>query len=484
MNKTTSIFFVKIIGFCLFLTLLIPSFGYTQSPDLGQKAPPLMVWKWLKGKRHDSFKLGQVYLVEFGATWCKPCKPALIHLDELAKRHDDELNVISIFTLENQKGKDDQSYLTNVQRYLEQMDRHITYSIAVDDPRSTLADTWIQGGVPQAYIINKEGFVVWTGNPNDPEMDIVLNEVISNRYNLSELVGKDEKSKSQVKEFDPSKPLFVDGNGGEEIDFLFRSLLTEWKDNIRAYGNTYIQSPKIYELCGPECKEDHSFQRKSIQFTGFPLKNLYKAAYTDTVSDFPYELPKIREFEKRTSYGSYWPELILEVNNSEPFLSTFKSDDYRYNYSLTVPMDKGNAAFLKKAMQADLKKNFGYAVTVEKRMMPYWSLVSTGQFDQNKQIEINEDFKKRYFKKFENKTATFVRNGDMSIILNQLFFLDQTRKEPILDETTISEGDAIIEGDLKNFNGFKSALESVGLKLVRKKKEMKVIVIRDNHLNN
>jgi hypothetical protein len=42
--------------------------------------------------------------------------------------------------------------------------------------------------------------------------------------------------------YDPMKPLLIGNNGGNDTDFLFRSLLTAWKNGIVGGGRSFISS--------------------------------------------------------------------------------------------------------------------------------------------------------------------------------------------------------------------------------------------------
>ena len=63
----------------------------------GMAAPKLDVKEFIKGSAIDGFQAGQVYVVEFWATWCGPCIRAFPHLSELQK----ELGLSYLFIAHN-----------------------------------------------------------------------------------------------------------------------------------------------------------------------------------------------------------------------------------------------------------------------------------------------------------------------------------------------------------------------------------------------
>src|SRR5438045_7958134 len=69
----------------------------------GDVAPPLKLVKWLKGTPVEQFEPGKTYVIEFWATWCGPCKAAMPHLSELAKKYEGKITFIGVDVWETSK---------------------------------------------------------------------------------------------------------------------------------------------------------------------------------------------------------------------------------------------------------------------------------------------------------------------------------------------------------------------------------------------
>lgn len=123
-------------------------------------APALNVADWVKGEpvKLEDGKGKQIYVVEFWATWCPPCRESIPHLTELQKKYKDEVTVIGI--------TDEEAPL--VKEFVAKMGDKMDYRIALDKDQETakafdkIAE---MPGIPTAYVINKDGKVVWAGHP-------------------------------------------------------------------------------------------------------------------------------------------------------------------------------------------------------------------------------------------------------------------------------------------------------------------------------
>ena len=148
----------------------------------GDAAPPLTISKWAKGDAIPDFEPGKVYVVEFWATWCGPCRQGMPHLSQLQDQYGDQVSFVGV-TDED---------LETVQEFLEQKSPDgrtwndvITYRIALDDLKQTNATYMVaagQGGIPTAFIVGQTGVIEWIGHP--ARMDDVLQQVVERKWDV------------------------------------------------------------------------------------------------------------------------------------------------------------------------------------------------------------------------------------------------------------------------------------------------------------
>src|ERR1700722_8182729 len=91
---------------------------------VGDAAPALTPGKWLKGEPVAAFEKDKIYIVEFWATWCGPCKASIPHLTELQKKYP-KVTVIGQDCLE--QSPDD------VAEFVKKMGEKMDYRVTLDD---------------------------------------------------------------------------------------------------------------------------------------------------------------------------------------------------------------------------------------------------------------------------------------------------------------------------------------------------------------
>lgn len=465
---------------------------------IGDKAPNLVPFKWLKGESVNDFTKDKIYVIEFGATWCKPCAAAIPELSKIADRYREDVEVVSVFVMENNRepgNNTNPKYVDNVEEYILKRKTEIRYHVAVDGPDKKIENDWLTSGnrvgVPHVFVIDQKGKIAWIGN-SVKAIPEVIEKIKSKDYQIEGVMEENKTAEKAAVQFDDNELLLINGNGGDSHDFLFRSLLTRYDGIIRNPYPGYID--------GFRWLDDPAFAsyKDRLQVVGLPIGKLYYLAYTDTLSNDPrsrnsitYEYPDtIKKPYMKTSYGKYWHEPILEVSDPEPFRWDRKDKKNRYNYSLKVPSGMGSARVLQDFLRRDMEGYFGFNVTVESRVMPYWKLtvVNKARFlEKLKSVEQGGRFD------IQEEESTFViKNGDMRDIIwflagsygYGMYDYGKLPKEDqaaFIDETGIDIDNKIDIAWVKNmsFAEAKSCLMEFGLKLEKSYKTMKVVVIRD-----
>ncbi|MGD1961964.1 MAG: TlpA family protein disulfide reductase [Fulvivirga sp.] len=127
----------------------------------GSEAPPFE-FKTIEGKvtTNDDFQ-GQYYMLDFWATWCKPCVAKRPKLEALKEKMGDDLEIVSI-------SLDKSEAVVNTFRQKQfPMDWvHVLKSKKWDDP---FVDKYVKDGLPYGYLMDKDGKVVAFGKELDAE---------------------------------------------------------------------------------------------------------------------------------------------------------------------------------------------------------------------------------------------------------------------------------------------------------------------------
>src|SRR5262245_46938845 len=133
---------------------------------VGDPAPKLQVSQWVQGAPVKEFQRGQVYVVEFWATWCGPCRASIPHLNELHTKFKDK----GLIVIGQDVWEDNQN---GVEPFVKKMGDQMTYRVALDqldsDQKGKMAQTWMeaagQDGIPTAFLVDKKGMIAWIGHP-------------------------------------------------------------------------------------------------------------------------------------------------------------------------------------------------------------------------------------------------------------------------------------------------------------------------------
>ena len=167
MKKTAALF--------TFLLALSPAAWALQA---GDPAPAIKADLWLNGDPVNPAEPdGQtLYVVEFWATWCPPCRKSIPHLNELNTKWKDRNVVIVGITDEPEE---------TVRPFAEKM--NMAYRVAIDTNRATV-DVYMKdvSGIPHAFVVDSKGIVVWSGHPMSG-LEETVDSLLEGKFNMEEV---------------------------------------------------------------------------------------------------------------------------------------------------------------------------------------------------------------------------------------------------------------------------------------------------------
>lgn len=151
---------------------------------VGDPAPKLTVAKWVKGEPVTAFEKNHIYVVEFWATWCGPCRVSIPHISDLQSKNKD-VTFIGVSVWERENGL--------VEPFVEKMGDKMAYRVAMDSVpegakanEGAMAKDWMtaaqQRGIPAAFVVNGQGVIAWIGHPM--QLDGPLAKIVAGKWDI------------------------------------------------------------------------------------------------------------------------------------------------------------------------------------------------------------------------------------------------------------------------------------------------------------
>ncbi|GIV07076.1 MAG: hypothetical protein KatS3mg017_0278 [Fimbriimonadales bacterium] len=184
----------------LSIGILLTLTSWAQTLKVGDPAPALPVTQWVKGQPVKELELGKVYVVEFWATWCGPCRQTIPHLTKLAEKYQNKVTVIGVSVWERTDPNNPTAHVQTVQRFVESMGDKMNYTVAVDSADGAIAKAWMeaaqQDGIPTAFVIDPQKRIVWIGHPMD-NLDGVLEQVVAGTFDWKAEAERQKRAREQ-----------------------------------------------------------------------------------------------------------------------------------------------------------------------------------------------------------------------------------------------------------------------------------------------
>lgn len=156
--------------------------GMAKDAIVGETVPGLTEVTWVQGEPVSAFEDGEVYVLDFWATWCGPCIRAMPHMNELAAKHENDATFIGVHIWPRESSAPPSEWIEKRKADGKEV---FEFAIAEDIDRRT-AETWMdpnaRTGIPTTMVINGDGRLVWMGHPM--ELDEPLQQIIDGTYDL------------------------------------------------------------------------------------------------------------------------------------------------------------------------------------------------------------------------------------------------------------------------------------------------------------
>lgn len=176
------------VGAALSPTIVFANTGL----HIGDPTPPIKVDRWIKGHSIAEFKKGEVYVVEFWATWCGPCRQAMPHLSALAKKYAGKATFIGVDIWEDQHAEPGENLKAKANRFVKTMGARMDYNVCAEPDSKFMSTNWMeaagQDGIPATFVIGKDSRLSWIGHPID--LDGVLPKVIAGTFDVENFAAK------------------------------------------------------------------------------------------------------------------------------------------------------------------------------------------------------------------------------------------------------------------------------------------------------
>ena len=161
-------------------------------------APPLNTGAWIQGEPVKGFEKGKVYVVEFWATWCGPCREAIPHLNALHLSHAGK----GVVVIGQNVWEKDESL---VPPFVKKMGEKMTYRLALDntnDGTGAMAETWMKAagrnGIPCTFVVDGQGRVAWIGHPSELNAGM-LDELVAGTFDPAVHAERQRREEAALK---------------------------------------------------------------------------------------------------------------------------------------------------------------------------------------------------------------------------------------------------------------------------------------------
>ncbi len=149
-----------------------PVWAQGQTPKatlkVGDAAPELSIATWWQDKTLAKFEKNRVYLVDFWASWCPPCRASFPELAKFKAKYGSEgLEVVAVSIDDN---PDDAA------QFLTTQGGKFDFFVGVDKDGASWKNWGTAAGcnsIPTTFLVSATGKILWVGHPVEVEKQIL-----------------------------------------------------------------------------------------------------------------------------------------------------------------------------------------------------------------------------------------------------------------------------------------------------------------------